>query len=60
MKSNITDLPYFSSRVTFGLNGVQSVSELGDMTEYEAERLAEASEQLKKEIEKGLEFAATL
>jgi len=60
VKSNITDLPYFSSRVTFGINGVQSVSELGAMTAYEEQRLAEVSEQLKKEIEKGLEYAATL
>lgn len=60
VKSNITDLPYFSSRVTFGVNGVQSVAGLGAMTPYEAERLIEASEQLKKEIDKGLEYAATL
>lgn len=60
VKSNVTDLPYFSSRVTFGVNGVQSVAELGAMTPYETERLAEASEQLKKEIDKGLEYAATL
>lgn len=60
VKSSITDLPYFSSRVTFGVNGVQSVAGLGAMTPYEQERLVEASEQLKKEIDKGLEYAATL
>merc|ERR1712232_197370 len=60
VKSSVTDLPYFSSKVTFGKNGVEKVHELGDMTDYEKERLAVASAQLKKEIEKGLEYAATL
>jgi len=60
VKSSVTDLPYFSSKVTFGKNGVEKVHELGPMTEYEKTRLVEASAQLKKEIEKGLEYAATL
>lgn len=58
--SSVTDLPYFSSKVTFGVNGVEKVHELGPMTEYEKTRLEEASAQLKTEIDKGLEFAATL
>ena len=60
VKSNVTDLPYFSSRVTFGVNGVESVAELGAMSAHEEERLVEVKEALKKEIEKGLEYAATL
>jgi len=60
VKCDITPLPYFSTRVTFGVNGVESVAELGAMTEYEEGRLVEASAQLKKEIDKGLEYAATL
>jgi len=58
--SSVTDLPYFSSKVTFGVNGVEKVHELGPMTDYEKTRLEEASAQLKTEIDKGLEFAATL
>merc|ERR550532_2199206 len=58
--SSVTDLPYFSSKVTFGKGGVEKVHELGPMTEYEKTRLEEASAQLKTEIDKGLEFAATL
>lgn len=60
VKSTITDLPYFSSRVTFGVNGVESVAELGPMTPHEESRLAEVKVALKAEIEKGLEYAATL
>merc|ERR1712151_1055079 len=60
VKSNVTNLPYFSSKVTFGENGVEKIHELGPMTEYEKTRLVEASTQLKSEIEKGLEYAATL
>merc|ERR1712160_61842 len=41
VKSSVTDLPYFSSRVTFGVNGVQSVAELGAMSAHEEERLVE-------------------
>jgi len=58
--SSVTDLPYFSSKVTFGVNGVEKVHELGPMTDYEKTRLEEASAQLKTEIDKGLEFASTL
>merc|ERR1712194_331863 len=60
VKSSVTDLPYFSSKVTFGLNGVEKIHELGAMTDYEKTRLTEASAQLKIEIDKGLEYAATL
>merc|ERR1711976_718732 len=54
----VTDLPYFSSKVTFGEKGVEKVHELGTMTDAEKARLAEVIEQLKAEIAKGLEYAA--
>merc|ERR1712232_1497804 len=53
LASSVTDLPYFSSKVTFGPKGVEKIHELGPMTDYEKERLKEASEQLEKEIAKG-------
>jgi len=56
--STVTDLPYFASKVTFGKSGVEKVHEIGALNEYETKRLAEASAQLKTEIDKGLEFAA--
>merc|ERR1712137_1237601 len=43
VKSSVTDLPYFSSKVTFGKNGVERVHELGPMSDYEKTRLVEAS-----------------
>merc|ERR1711976_888226 len=60
MSSVVPDLPYFSSKVTFGPNGVEKVHELGDMSEHEKTRFAEACAQLKTEIDKGLEYAASL
>lgn len=58
VESTITDLPYFSSKVTFGKNGIEKVHELGPMNDYEKGRLEEVKKQLKVEIDKGLEFAA--
>merc|ERR1712151_1260727 len=60
MSSVVPELPYFSSKVTFGPNGVEKVHELGDMPDNKKTRLEEACTQLKAEIEKGLEYAATL
>merc|ERR1711939_569991 len=58
--SVVPELPYFSSKVTFGEKAVEKVHELGAMTEYEKTRLAEVTAQLEAEIDKGLEYAATL
>jgi len=58
VKSTITDLPYFSSKVTFGPKGIEKVHDLGPMNDYEKGRLEEVKKQLKTEIDKGLEFAA--
>merc|ERR1712014_145005 len=54
--SVVPELPYFSSKVTFGVNGVEKVHELGTMSDHEKTRLTEACEQLKAEIDKGLEY----
>jgi len=53
--STITDLPFFTSKATFGPNGVEEVHPLGELSSYEKKRLEEASKQLKEEIEAGLE-----
>merc|ERR1711967_86370 len=55
--SDVTDLPYFSSKVLFGEGGVVKVHPVGELNEYETKRLAEANEALKKEIETGVEYA---
>jgi malate dehydrogenase len=55
--SDITDLPYFASKVVFGEAGVVKVLDIGTLNEHETARLAEAKEALKKEIDSGLEYA---
>jgi len=55
--SSITDLPYFTSKVKFGKNGVEEVLPLGKLNAYEQKRLDEASAQLKTEIDTGLTYA---
>lgn len=50
-------LPYFSSRVQFGKNGVEKVFPVGKLSEHEQQRLAELVPILKAEIEDGLEYA---
>lgn len=57
VKSDITDLPYFTSKVVFGPNGVNKVLPIGKLNEYEEKRLEEAKAQLKGEIETGIKYA---
>jgi len=59
VKSDLTDLPYFSSKVVFGENGVSKVLPLGDLSDHEKTRLEECKTQLKTEIETGLKYAET-
>merc|ERR1712107_533811 len=55
--SDVTDLPYFTSKVEFGKGGVEKVMPVGTLNSYEEGRLAEAKAQLKTEIESGLNYA---
>jgi malate dehydrogenase len=48
---------YFSSKVTLGEKGVQTVHPLGALSEHETKRLEEAKAQLKEEIQAGLDWA---
>jgi len=56
-KSSVTDLPYFAQKVTFGEGGIVKVHEIGELNDYEKNRLEEAKEVLKGEIESGLKYA---
>jgi malate dehydrogenase len=51
------ELPYFATRVTFGSSGIKTVHPVGPLSEWEAERMKEVTQQLKEEIDAGLEFA---
>merc|ERR1712039_1077655 len=53
-------LPYMASKVTFGSIGVKKVHGLGELNSYEQTRLAECIDQLKGEIEAGLEYAKSV
>merc|ERR1719436_1295383 len=57
LMSNVTDLPYFTSKVRFGKKGVEEVFPVGKLNDYEQKRLDEAKAQLKTEIESGLKYA---
>merc|ERR1712039_184521 len=59
MSDVMPGLAYFTSKVTFGSNGVETVHPVGDLNEYEKGRLEQANEALKKEIQSGLDYAAT-
>merc|ERR1711908_140686 len=57
VKSSITELPYFASKVVFGEGGVTKVLPIGELNEHETKRLAEVKEVLKGEIESGTKYA---
>jgi len=57
LKSEITDLPYFSSKVVFGEKGVTKIMGISDLNEHETKRLEEVKTALKTEIDTGLEYA---
>jgi malate dehydrogenase len=56
--SNVSELPYFTSKVVFGKGGVVEVMGIGTLNDYEKKRLAAATAQLKGEIQTGLDYAA--
>jgi len=57
--SDVVDgCPYFTSKVTFGKNGVEKVHGIGNLNEYETQRLKEAVTALKGEIKSGVDYAA--
>jgi len=54
--SDVTDLPYFATKVRLGPSGAEEVMPIGDITEYESEWLAKLKVELKGSIEKGINF----
>merc|ERR1711976_679844 len=58
VQSSVVDgMEYFSSKVTFGTSGVQTVHPLGPLNDHQTKRLEEARTQLKEEIQAGLDYA---
>ncbi|KAK6123031.1 hypothetical protein DH2020_043227 [Rehmannia glutinosa] len=58
IQSDLTELPFFASRIKLGRNGVEAVigSELQGLTEYEQKALEALKPELKSSIEKGVAF----
>ncbi|KAL8123567.1 malate dehydrogenase, chloroplastic-like [Apium graveolens] len=59
VQSELTELPYFASRIKLGKKGVEAViqSDFQGLTEYEQKALEALKPELKASIEKGVAFA---
>ncbi|KAI3872785.1 hypothetical protein MKX03_018988 [Papaver bracteatum] len=57
VQSNITDIPFFASKVRLGKNGVEEILGLGPMSDFEKEGLEKLKPELLSSIEKGVKFA---
>ncbi|XP_077213299.1 malate dehydrogenase, chloroplastic-like [Tasmannia lanceolata] len=59
VQSELTELPFFASRVKLGKKGVEAVisADLQGLTEFEAKALEALKPELKASIEKGVSFA---
>lgn len=57
VQSNITELPYFSSPIELGPNGIKEIHGLGSLTDFETNKLQELIPELGKSIQKGIDFA---
>lgn len=59
VQSDLTELPFFASRIKIGKKGVEAFisSDLQGLTEYEQKALEALKPELKSSIEKGISFA---
>mmetsp|Transcript_8127 Transcript_8127/g.11615 ORF Transcript_8127/g.11615 Transcript_8127/m.11615 type:complete len:229 (+) Transcript_8127:577-1263(+) len=57
VESDLTDAPFFASPCKFGKNGVEEVLGFGDLSPYEREWFDKMLPELKKQIQKGVDFA---
>ncbi|KAK6934192.1 Lactate/malate dehydrogenase, N-terminal [Dillenia turbinata] len=57
VQSNITELPFFASKVKLGRNGVEEVLGLGSLSDFEQQGLESLKPELKASVEKGIKFA---
>ncbi|CAM8948802.1 unnamed protein product [Rhodiola kirilowii] len=57
VQSNVTELPFFASKVRLGKNGVEEVLGLGQLSDYEKQGLESLLPELKSSIDKGINFA---
>lgn len=55
--SDITSAPFFATPCKFGKNGVEEVLDFGELSPYEQEWFDKMLPDLKKQIQKGIDFA---
>lgn len=55
-QNSVTSLPFFSTPVTLGPNGVEKVHEFGELSKMEQDNFDSMLPDLKKQIEKGVAF----
>jgi len=56
VESDVTDVPFFSTRVELGAEGVKKIHPIGEITSYEMDMLNKALPELTASIEKGIKF----
>jgi len=56
VENDLTDASYFATPCLFGKNGVEKVLPFGKLTAYEQRWLEKLLPDLKKQIQKGVEF----
>ena len=56
VESNLTDAQYFASPCRFGKNGVEEVLGYGELSDYEKQWFDKMMPDLKKQIQKGIDF----
>ncbi|KAF2296489.1 hypothetical protein GH714_040450 [Hevea brasiliensis] len=54
--SEVTELPFFATKVRLGRNGAEEVYQLGPLNEYERIGLEKAKKELEASIQKGVSF----
>ncbi|XP_057493325.1 malate dehydrogenase, glyoxysomal [Actinidia eriantha] len=54
--SQVTELPFFASKVRIGRNGAEEVYQLGPLNEYERAGMEKAKKELAASIQKGVSF----
>ncbi|XP_061371610.1 malate dehydrogenase, glyoxysomal isoform X1 [Gastrolobium bilobum] len=54
--SQVTELPFFASKVRLGRSGAEEILPLGPLNDYEREGLEKAKKELAASVEKGISF----
>jgi malate dehydrogenase len=56
VESDVTDVPFFATKVKLGTEGVETIHQVGSMSDYEKEIMTAMKPELIASIEKGVKF----